>query len=207
MGAQAVRRVIEAACRREIPTLTLFAFSSENWRRPAKEIHVLFRLLSRYLLEEKENLVRNGVRLSGFGRRDRIPAPVLAALAESERATCGCDRLHLCLALDYGSRCEIVAAARRLAREVMDGKVLIEQISEDRFREVLSTSAVPDPDLVIRTAGEQRLSNFLLWQSAYSELYFCQKLWPDFEESDLEEAIVSFRSRRRTFGALARATG
>jgi undecaprenyl diphosphate synthase len=207
MGAHAVRRIAEAACRREIPILTLFAFSSENWKRPAKEIRVLFSLFHRYLLAERQSLLKNDIRVSAFGRRDRLPALVCGALSATEKATRNCKRLHLRIALDYGSRHEIVEVARSLAREVVQRELQLEQITEDRFAKRLSPDAVPDPDLIIRTAGEQRLSNFLLWQSAYSELYFCPKLWPDFEESDLEEALVEFHSRTRKFGALVCATG
>ncbi len=205
MGAQAVRRVSEAACRREIPILTLFAFSSENWKRPAKEIRVLFTLFQRYLVSEKKNLLENGIRISAFGRRDRLPAPVREALSAAEDETRKCERLHLRLALDYGARYEIVEAARSLARAVAQNQIRPEQITEDAFAGRLSS--VPDPDLIIRTAGEQRLSNFLLWQAAYSELYFCPKLWPDFDESDLDEALADFSSRTRKYGALATAVG
>lgn len=207
MGAQTVRRISESACRRGIPILTLFAFSSENWKRPAKEVHVLFSLFRRYLLAERQNLLRNDIRLSAFGRRDRIPGPIREALAATEDATRNCKRLHLRIALDYGARYEIVEAVRTLARDFLEQKIPPEQITEDCITRKLSPETIPDPDLIIRTAGERRLSNFLLWQAAYSELFFCPKLWPDFEESDLDEALADFRSRTRKFGALACATG
>jgi undecaprenyl diphosphate synthase len=207
MGVHAVRRVTTAACRRGIPVLTLFAFSSENWRRPAQEIGVLFGLFQRYLQAEKQNLLQNDIRISAFGRRDRIPVPALKALIAVEAATQNCRRLHLRIALDYGARHEIVEAARSLARDALGRGLRIDQMTEDDFAGKLSSSAIPDPDLIIRTAGERRLSNFLLWQAAYSELYFCPKLWPDFEESDLEDALADFRSRTRKFGALPCATG
>ncbi len=207
MGIQAVRRVSESACRQEIPILTLFAFSSENWKRPAEEIRVLFSLFQHYLLTERQALLKNNIRVSAFGRRDRLPPLVREALASVEKDTRKGTQLHLRIALDYGARYEIVEAVRALASEVQQNKLQIEQITEDRFVNKLSPEAVPDPDLIIRTAGEQRLSNFLLWQAAYSEFYFCNKLWPDFGESDLEEAIASFSSRTRKFGGLARATG
>lgn len=206
-GARAVRRVVEAACRLEIPVLTLFAFSSENWKRPQQEVDTLFRLFLRYVNEETKELVKNEVRLSAFGRRDRFSPAVADALARVERATCNCRRLHLRLALDYGSRYEIVATARALARQAARGELAPEEIDEDLFAESLSSREVPDPDLVIRTAGEQRLSNFLLWQTAYAELHFCPRLWPDFEESDLQEALADYHTRTRKFGALACATG
>jgi len=202
-----VRRVSEAACRKEIPILTLFAFSSENWKRPAKEVRVLFSLFHRYLIAERQNLLKNDIRISAFGRRDRLPAHVSEALSAAEDATQKCGRLHLRIALDYGARYEIVEAVRSLAQDLAQQKMTLEQITEDSFAKRLSPESVPDPDLIIRTAGEQRLSNFLLWQAAYSELYFCPKLWPDFDESDLEEALADFGSRTRKFGALACATG
>jgi undecaprenyl diphosphate synthase len=207
MGVHAVRRVARAACRQEIPFVTLFAFSSENWKRPAEEIGVLFSLFQRYLLAERQNLLKNDIRISAIGRRDRIPVPVREALRAVEAATKKCERLHLRLALDYGARHEIVEAARSLARDAVRRKLRIEEVTEEEFAGRLFSDSVPDPDLIIRTAGERRLSNFLLWQAAYAELYFCPKLWPDFEESDLEEALADFRSRTRKFGALSRATG
>jgi undecaprenyl diphosphate synthase len=202
MGARSVRRISEAACRRGISILTLYAFSSENWKRPAKEIRVLFRLFHHYLLSEQENLLKNDIRLSAFGRRDRIPSQLGEALCAVEDASRRCLRLHLRIALDYGSRHEIVEAARRMAGKIIERKLLVEEITEDSFSKHLSQEEIPDPDLIIRTAGEQRLSNFLLWQAAYSELYFSPALWPDFGESDMDEALAAFRSRTRKFGAL-----
>ncbi len=207
MGAQAVRRVSEAACRRGIPILTLFAFSSENWKRPATEIRALFSLFHNYLLSERDNLIRDDIRISAFGRRDRLPLRVNEALCAAENATRNCSRLHVRIALDYGARYEIIEAIRSLVHDIKHQKIEPEQITEDWLTGKLSPEAIPDPDLIIRTAGEQRLSNFLLWQSAYSELYFCTKLWPDFGESDLEEALADFQTRTRKYGALACATG
>jgi len=202
MGIQAVRRISEAACRQEIPILTLFAFSSENWKRPADEVRILFNLFQRYLVTERPTLLRNEIRISAFGRRDRLPMLVREALASVEEETRECKRLHLRIALDYGARYEIVEAARSLAKDVAQRRLELEQITEEGFMKRLSSEGIPDPDLIIRTAGEQRLSNFLLWQAAYSEFYFSPRLWPDFESCDLEEAIASFRSRTRKFGAL-----
>jgi undecaprenyl diphosphate synthase len=206
-GAQTVRRISEAACRLEIPYLTLFAFSSENWKRPAKEIRLLFSLLYRYLLAERQTLIKKGIRLSAFGRRDRMPPQLCKALHAAEDATRHGKKLHLRIALDYGARHEIVEAARALAHDCLQRKISAEEITEDRFAEKLSYEEVPDPDLIIRTAGEQRISNFLLWQAAYSELYFSPKPWPEFDASDLEDALAEYRSRTRKFGALACATG
>jgi undecaprenyl diphosphate synthase len=207
MGVHSVRRVTEAACRREIPILTLFAFSSENWKRPAVEVRVLFTLFRRYLAAERQSLVNNGIRMSAFGRRDRLPLPVQEALLETENATRDGRRLHLRIALDYGGRYEIAETARSLASDFGQQKIKLEDITEDYFARKLSSEIFPDPDLVIRTAGEQRISNFLLWQAAYSELYFCRKLWPDFNEEDMDEALADFGLRTRKFGALACATG
>lgn len=204
MGVNAIRRLVSAACRREIPIVTLFAFSSENWKRPAREIHFLFSLFQRYLIHEQGDLLHNGIRISAIGRRDRMPVATCEALASTEAATKACTRLHLRLALDYGGRYEIVEATRSLVRGIANGEIRAGQLTEAAFTEILNPDAVADPDLIIRTGGEQRLSNFLLWQAAYSELYFCPKMWPDFEESDLEEALTDFYSRSRRFGALSR---
>jgi undecaprenyl diphosphate synthase len=207
VGVHAVRRISEAACRRGIPVLTLFAFSSENWKRPSTEIQILFGLFRQYLFAERKSLLENDIRVSAFGRRDRFPPAVREALIETENATRHCGRLHLRLALDYGSRHEIAEACRALARDIQRRTLDPEEITEDTIAGRLYGAAVPDPDLIIRTAGEQRLSNFLLWQAAYAELYFCPKLWPDFSEEDLEDALASYRLRVRKFGALSRATG
>ena len=204
MGAHAVRRVSEAACRLGIPVLTLFAFSSENWKRPSNEIQILFSLFLRYLGSERQNLLQQKIRVSAFGRRDRLPAGVGEALALTEAITRNCDQLHLRIALDYGARYEITEAVRELAREVERKKLRPEEITEARLTQ--SLSAVPDPDLIIRTAGERRLSNFLLWQAAYAEFHFSPKLWPDFGEEDLDSALADYHSRTRKFGALATGT-
>ena len=207
MGVHAVRRLIEASCRFRVPVVTVFAFSSENWNRPEREVRILFNLFYRYFLSERDNLLRNGIRVSVFGRRDRIPEFVREAIVALEGETRECSRLHLRVALDYGARHEIVAAVHSIVRDVVVGKISMGQITEQLLSGSLSTAGIEDPDLIIRTAGERRLSNFLLWQAAYSELYFCPKLWPDFSESDLEEALRDFRSRTRRFGALPGSVG
>jgi undecaprenyl diphosphate synthase len=207
MGANAVRRVVEAATRNGIDILTLFAFSSENWRRPAKEVHILFSLLRRFLADQRASLIENGIRLSAIGRRDRLSNSVRQALIDTEEATLSGTRLHLRIALDYGSRDEIIEAARAIAQRVFHGELRPEELDEDRFARSLSGNGVPDPDLIIRTAGERRLSNFLLWQAAYAELHFCPRLWPDFEESDFEEALADYHSRTRKYGGVISATG
>ena len=202
-GAASVREVVEAAARLGIGYLTLYAFSSENWKRPEKEVRLLFGLFQRYLTAERENLVRKDIRISAFGRRDRIPGIVRETLSAAEAATLHCRRLHLRIALDYGARYEIAEAARSLARDVAAQKLPLEQLTEEWFSQSLSSKNIADPDLIIRTAGEQRLSNFLLWQAAYSELCFCSKMWPDFDESDLDEILADFHLRTRKFGALS----
>ena len=175
-----------------------------NARR--QEVETLFRLFLRYLAIEVDGLIENGIRLSAFGRRDRFSPAVVKALARSKRHP-GCTRLHLRLALDYGSRHEMVEATRALARQAVRGDLTPEEIDEERLPTPLTSREVPDPDLVIRTAGEQRLSNFLLWQAAYAELHFCARLWPDFGESDLQEALADYHSRTRKFGAFPCASG
>jgi undecaprenyl diphosphate synthase len=202
-GIEAVRRVARAAGDHGVSVLTLFAFSSENWKRPAKEVHILFSLFRRYLEETRKELIDNGIRLSAIGRRDRLSASVREALAATESATLAGDRLHLRLAIDYGSRHEIAWAARSLAESVARGLLHPEQIDEALFVKTLAPENVPDPDLIIRTAGERRLSNFLLWQSAYAEFHFSPTLWPDFEEADFKLALADYRSRTRKYGALA----
>ena len=202
-GIEAVRRVARAAGDHGVSVLTLFAFSSENWKRPAKEVHILFSLFRRYLEETRKELIDNGIRLSTIGRRDRLSASVREALAATESATLAGDRLHLRLAIDYGSRHEIAWAARSLAELVARGLLHPEQIDEALFIKTLAPVVVPDPDLIIRTAGERRLSNFLLWQSAYAEFHFSPTLWPDFEAADFELALTDYRSRTRKYGALA----
>jgi undecaprenyl diphosphate synthase len=203
----AVRRTMDAACRNGIPVLTLFAFSSENWKRPPSEIEILFRLFVRYLADESESLIENHIRLSVFGRRDRLSPNVIAGLEKVEAVTYGGSRLHLRLGIDYGSRHELVEAAQALARKVAAGELSVGQIDEALFADTLSSCGIPDPDLIIRTAGEQRLSNFLLWQAAYAEFHFCPRLWPDFDEGDFQHALHDYHSRTRKFGALPALVG
>jgi undecaprenyl diphosphate synthase len=188
-GAAAVRRVVEAAPDLGITTLTLYAFSEDNWSRPVREVAALMKLLGRYLLEECDRCVKNGVRLEAIGRRDRLPAPLVALLEDAERKTARCRKLHLRLALDYSSRRCILEAARKMGAGA----------TEDSFSEALG----PDVDLLIRTSGEQRLSDFLLWECAYAEMVFTPRMWPTFTGEDLAAAVQEFRSRDRRFGGLA----
>jgi len=190
-GARTVRRVVEAAPDLGIGLLTLYAFSGDNWSRPQREVSALMKLLGRYLTEETARLKSNGVRLQAIGRRDRIPAPVVALLEEAERQTAQCRRLHLRLALDYSSRHAILEAAQRM------------QTGGPHGAEGFSALLGPDVDLLIRTSGEQRLSDFLLWECAYAEMVFTQRKWPDFSRHDLSAAIAEFHRRERRFGAIA----
>jgi len=200
-GAHAVRRAIEAAMRHRVEWLTLFAFSSENWRRSKDEIFDLTGLLRHYLKSEIRELRDLGVRIHVIGDRDRFDPDIRAGLAEAERTTEANTRLNLTVALSYGARTEIVTAARRLAEAARAGKLDPADIDEAAFGAALFTGTMPDPDLVIRTSGEQRLSNFLLWQSAYAELWFPDVLWPDFTEAHFAAALEAYAQRERRFGA------
>jgi undecaprenyl diphosphate synthase len=203
-GAQAVRRVVESAIGHGISWITLYAFSSENWSRPQREVLDLTGLLRLYLQSEVTELATQGVRLRFIGERDRFGADIVAALADAEAATAANSRLNLTLALSYGGRAEIAAAARTAARAAAAGQLDPESLDEKGFAALLSTAGMPDPDLIIRTSGEQRLSNFLLWQSAYAELLFLDVLWPDFGPAHFASAIAEYAHRERRFGARPR---
>lgn len=200
-GARAVRRTIEAAIRHGVSWLTLYAFSSENWRRPAAEVLELTGLLRRYLETEIAELGENGVRLRIIGDRSRFDADIRGRLQDAECRTAANTNLNLTIALSYGARAEIVAAARAMAEAVRAGQLDPAELDESRFTSFLSTADIPDPDLIVRTSGERRLSNFLLWQAAYAELVFLDVLWPDFGPSDFAAALAEFARRERRFGA------
>jgi len=202
-GAEAVRRCITGAMEMGIPFLTLFGFSSENWRRSSREVDDLMGLLRRYLQSEIAEFHKNGIRLRVIGERDRLPRDIVRLIDDAEKRTGDNEALTLVIAISYGGRQEIAAAARQFAAAVATGELAPEDIYEETFGAGLLTAGIPDPDLVIRTSGEQRLSNFLLWQSAYSEFIFVDKLWPDFDKSDLEAAVAEFRRRERRYGAAA----
>jgi undecaprenyl diphosphate synthase len=196
-GAEAARRVIEAAPRLGIHTLTLFALSSANWKRPVAEVNAILRLLHEYLFAETTQCIDEGVRLSIIGRRDRLPATLRQAIADSEAATARGTRMHLRLAVDYSAREAIYNAACRFYK--------VTELSSESFSNVLAEvlrGGSTEVDLLIRTGGEQRLSDFLLWECAFAELVFTQKRWPDFAAADLEEAVLEFGKRERTRGAL-----
>jgi len=200
-GARAVRRTIRAAIESGVTWLTLYAFSSENWRRPAGEVLDLTGLLRQYLRSEIEELKDSGVRLRIIGDRARFDSDIQDDLARAEVTTAGNSRLNLTVALSYGARAEIVAAARALAEAARDGRLDPARIDEACVTGALATADIPDPDLIIRTSGEQRLSNFLLWQAAYAELVFLDVLWPDFGPEHFAAALAEYARRERRFGA------
>ena len=200
-GAEAVRRTVEAAPSCGISVLTLYAFSSDNWRRPGREVSALMRLLGRYLTQERDRCIENGVRLQAIGRRDRLPAQLVDLLEETERKTAGGRRLLLRLAIDYSSRDAMVQAMRRLSEE--NDMPRLNQHDEAITAEKLSAHLGPDVDLLIRTSGEQRISDFLLWECAYAELVFTERMWPDFSTKDLADAVEEFHGRDRRFGAVS----
>jgi len=194
-GVEAIRRVVEAAPQQGVGTLTLYAFSTDNWRRPSAEVAALMGLLRVYLSNEVENLARNGVRLSVIGRRDRLPGGLDEAIGHAEDATAGGDILHLRVAIDYSARDAILNAVTQASK--------LDALTRDSFSGLVTGEpGLRDVDLIIRTSGEKRLSDFLLWESAYAELHFTQRMWPDFEAEDLAEALTSFQRRERRFGGL-----
>jgi undecaprenyl diphosphate synthase len=199
-GGNVVREVVEAAAELGIEMLTLYGFSSENWRRPNGEVTGLFRLLKRFLKKETPDLVKNDIRLRAIGRRDRMPAATLRELERSEVATAGGERMTLCLAIDYGAQDEIATAARALAARAAEGDLRPEEIDCEALEGHLYTRGMPPVDLLIRTGGELRVSNFLLWQISYAELYFTPRYWPDFGSEELLEAVEEFGRRQRRFG-------
>ncbi len=202
-GAEAARAAVQAATELGIEILTLYSFSSENWRRPADEVSDLLGLLRHYLGRELESLRQNGVRLRIIGERDNLPADLRERISHAESLTADNDAILVQVALSYGGRGEIVRAARRLVAEGAAGRLLPDDIDETAFARRLDTAGIPDPDLMIRTGGELRISNFLLWQAAYAELFFIDRLWPDFGKSDLEAALAEFSRRERRYGARA----
>jgi undecaprenyl diphosphate synthase len=205
-GVDAVRDVVEGAPDLGISTLTLYAFSTANWTRPPTEVGRLFWLLREYCQRERAELIDNGVRVTAIGRRDRIPHSALREVEKTEHETAGGRRLHLRLAIDYGARWAIANAARTLAASVTRGELQETDITPERLHQEL-TGGVPDPDLIVRTAGEQRLSDFLLWEAAYAEYVFTDTLWPDFRRADLAMALSEFSQRERRFGSLQSVRG
>jgi undecaprenyl diphosphate synthase len=196
-GTRALRRTVEAAIDLEVESLVVYAFSTENWARPPDEVESIMELMDETIDRELPDLAKQGVRTRFFGRRDRIPAELQEKMASLEEKTAHLERLQLWIAFDYGGRAELVEAARALVEEGVDAAA----VSEEALAERLYAPELPDPDLVIRTSGEQRISNFLLWQSAYAELVFDETLWPDFGDDRLRAAVEEYARRARRFGA------
>jgi undecaprenyl diphosphate synthase len=202
-GVEAVRRTVQAASDLGIPYLTLYSFSSENWSRPADEISDLMGLMKRFIRRDLAELHSKNVKIVIIGQRDRVDAEMLSMLDEAQVLTAGNTALTLVIAFNYGSRIEITEAMKQLAVDAVAGKIDPATITPEHVAERLKTDGLPDPDILIRTSGEMRLSNFLLWQAAYSELVFMDVYWPDFGHAQLEQAITEFRSRDRRFGGLS----
>ncbi len=200
---EAVRDTAESSAEIGVEYLTLFAFSTENWNRPKFEVDALMRLLIETIRKETETLMKNDIRLHAVGHLHQLPKGCAKELDEAIDITKNNKRMTLTLALSYGARADIVAAVQKLAKEVQEGNLSAEEIDENLFSRSLSTQGIPDPELLIRTSGERRISNFLLWEIAYAEIYFTNIFWPDFRREDLYEAIVDFQSRERRFGKIS----
>jgi undecaprenyl diphosphate synthase len=200
-GADSVRDITRFCREQGVKALTLYSFSTENWKRPEDEVAGLMGLLARYLTEERREILDNNIRLAAIGQTDRLPLAVRAALREMAHASKGNTGMVLTLALSYGGRAEIVEAARALAKKAAAGRLRPDQIDEAAFAAELGTAGLPEVDLMVRTSGEMRISNFLLWQLAYAEFYVTDTLWPDFRRAELQKAFASFGNRERRFGA------
>jgi undecaprenyl diphosphate synthase len=205
-GIKSVREMVTVCSELGIQALTIYAFSQENWNRPLQEISALMGLLEYFLAEERTKLIEQGVRFRTIGRLDDLPASSLQWVRATEQATAHLDKLHLTVALSYGGRTEIVDAVREILREAQDGKLQPDEVDEARIQQHLYTQGLPDPDLLIRTSGETRISNFLLWQLAYTELYFTPTLWPDFRRREFLQALLEYQRRERRFGRVLSST-
>jgi undecaprenyl diphosphate synthase len=201
-GADAVRRTVEAAAQLGIGYLTLFAFSTENWKRPRFEVDALMKLLKEFIRKELANLKKNNIRFQMIGRREGLERSVLLEIDKAEHQTSASTGLVLSIALNYGGRAEIIDACRKIARAAAAGRLDPEHIDDELVARHLCTKFMPDPDLLIRTSGEMRVSNFLIWQIAYAEIHVTQTLWPDFAEEDLLTALIDYQKRDRRFGAV-----
>ncbi|HVV32193.1 MAG TPA: isoprenyl transferase [Vitreimonas sp.] len=199
-GVEALRRTVEAASELGVQYLTVFGFSTENWRRPVEEVNALFDLLRLYVARDLDRLNKNGVRIRIVGERDGLQRDIAGIIDDAEAKTRANTKLNLTIAFNYGGQSEIARAAQRAAVDVAAGKLAVADLTTERFAGYLDTAELPPPDLLIRTSGESRLSNFMLWQAAYAELVFLDVLWPDFNKSSLEEAIEQYRRRDRRFG-------
>ena len=202
VGIKRVKEIVKAADELGVKFLTFFAFSSENWKRPKAEVNMLMHSLNHFLKQQVKEMVKNNIRFVAIGREDILPAYLKKEINESKNKTKDNTGLTVVLALNYGSRQEIVDAAKKFTVSVVDGKAELNDLDVEKFSQYLYTADLPDPDLLIRTSGEMRVSNFLLWQISYSELHFPKKCWPDFRKQDLEEAIEDYQKRERRFGGL-----
>lgn len=202
VGVETIRKVVKECSRLGVKYLTLYAFSTENWKRPKDEVSTLMGLLVKYLRNELEELHKNNVKILTIGDISKLPQACIEELDHAKEKTKDNRGLVMSLALNYGGRNDLVNAVKNISQEVVDGKILVEDIGDDLISSHLSTKESPDPDLVVRTSGEQRLSNFLLWELAYSEFYFADIHWPDFDEKELQKAIFAYQSRDRRFGGI-----
>lgn len=202
-GVESIRRTLRAAVDFGIKYLTIYAFSTENWNRPKDEVHALMELLCKTIAAETDGMRKEGIRMRYIGNLDQLSAPVRESIMRSERETINCSKLTLIVAVNYSARWEITQMVQKVAAQVRDGGLQIHDISASTVEEYLTTSGIPDPDLLIRTSGELRLSNFLLWQLSYSELYFTDTLWPDFDKEELLKALLEYQRRERRYGALS----
>lgn len=202
-GVESVRLISTAAAELGVKNLTMYAFSTENWKRPQYEVDALMDILVNTLNEELETLMHNNIRLKAIGDLSNLSSECYKQLMQTMDQTAGNNRMDLTLALNYSGRWEINEAVKKISKEVVEGIINIEDISVENFNKYLTTSGVPDPELLIRTGGENRVSNFLLWQIAYSEFYFTNVFWPDFRENDLYEAIINYQNRERRFGMIS----
>jgi len=204
-GVDSVRAVTEECARLGIGQLTLYCLSSENWKRPQEELDFLMHLLQQYMIDERETIMRNNIRVSVIGRRQGIPEPALKEMDKTIAMSAGNTGTRLCLAINYGGRAELLDAVRRVVEDVQQGRLKLADLCEQTISDRLYTAGMEDPDLLIRTAGEMRISNYLLWQISYAELWVTERCWPEFREGDLHEAIRDFASRERRFGGLGAA--
>lgn len=201
-GIKRVREIVRACIEFGVEILTLYAFSAENWKRPKREVNTLMRFLGEFLERERNNLIKNEIRLKIIGRTNELPKNISDKLKEVEHITQDNKKLFLNLALNYGGRAEIVDATKKVIEEVLKNRLMVEDLDERVFADYLYTAGIPDPDLLIRTSGEMRISNFLLWQVSYCEIYITQKYWPDFKKENLEMAIAEYQKRERRFGGI-----
>lgn len=201
-GVEKVKEIIKACLRLKISVVTFYAFSIENWQRPKKEIDIIMELLKSHLKKETNNFIYQGVKFKMIGNRSLMPADILSAIEETEKVTSDCSQLIAQFAISYSGRDEIL----RAIREAIKRKISHDSFDENTMNSLLDTAEIPEPDLIIRTSGEQRLSNFLIWQAAYSEFYFTQTLWPDFTDDEFTEAVLDYQKRQRRFGKVSEFT-